>query len=627
MKICTSCKKELPDEVLFCANCGAKVESEQSNTEQKDAEILFCLSCGNKIGSGYEFCPACGNRISQQMEVEKGNEKEVPAVGKIRKKVPYLLLVLAVILIAGVGVLCIIWSTGKDYTDRLFYVKNDRLYMMDGKENANMLSGKVLDKIDNGNINEYDEAEYDEDDYYEDEDYEYEDCEAEPYEVEDYVTAYKDEKRIVYPEDMRYSYDEDEEDHVIQYSLYYRSLKDVNMEPVKIDSKIEDAYEVTEDGSRIFYKKAGDLYVYDFEKKEKIAKDVWQYELNNDGSKVVYSSASGLYCEENGTQKKLSDDLNEWFEVINDFSTIYYVNEDRKLYQASFDGNSKKIAENIIEEKTVADEPIIKVYDTGELYYIVNEEKQLKVKDYIVNDVAAGEVVEEPEYPELPEYPDWSDYDDEKAYEKACKKYNKAYEKWEESYAEYFAAYEAYETAASWNELNAEIEQAVFSVTDTVYYYYNGTESKEIGRVAGQNYNYIHCADNKPAYIFTNQNTVSIQPMKLSDYMGEDMTVEDITVNDLAAKLQNMFMTAAVDADYVLAFGGATQECPEMDMKTVQFSDDMDCITYLQDGDLVKIGIAEGKLQKEEIYDTDVLAFRYMNSAKNDIIYSNFALE
>ncbi len=644
MKICTSCKKELPDEALFCANCGAKVESEKNNTEQKDAEILFCPACGNKLDSGYEFCPACGNRIAQQMGLEKENEKKSLADGRTKKKGVYILLVLAVVLIAGVGALCIVWKTGKKNTSRLFYVKDDRLYMKDGKEDVNMLSGKILEKTENKDEYEYDEAmvateEYDEDEYYEDEDedeyyedeyYEdeyYEDQEAEPDKIEDYVTVYEDEERIVYPEDMLRSYDEEEDDHDIQYSLYYRSLKDPDTEPVKIDSKIEGYYEVTENGSRIFYIKNGDLYAYNFETKEKIGRNVEQFKVNSDGSRIVYCGGSGLYCKENGIEKMLSDTEHNWFAVSDDFSKICYVNEVQELYLADFDGNSKKLAENIDESALTGTSDlntyVLKVYNTGEVYYTVNEKKQLNAADYIINDVASGEVVEEPEYPELPEYPERSDYDDEKAYEKACKKYNKAYEKWEEAYAEYFAAYEAYETAASWNELNAEIEQATFSVTDTVYYYYNGTESKEIGRITGQGKCYDY-AEQKAAGIFACNDDTAVQSVKLSECMGEDGTVEDITVEGLVIRLQNLFPKDSSNSKAVLALGGVACELPDRTLQgayDICLHEDAGCITFLQDGDLVKIKITEGELQKEEIYDTDVLGYTYLDSAKDDIIY------
>ena len=43
--ICKNCKKEIPDNSLFCEFCGEKVVQSENNYSEKNIKI--CLSCGN----------------------------------------------------------------------------------------------------------------------------------------------------------------------------------------------------------------------------------------------------------------------------------------------------------------------------------------------------------------------------------------------------------------------------------------------------------------------------------------------------------------------------------------------------------------------------------------------------
>ncbi len=51
---CQQCGTELKDDVLFCRNCGAKVEKIQKR---------FCSKCGAEYELGCKFCERCGNNL------------------------------------------------------------------------------------------------------------------------------------------------------------------------------------------------------------------------------------------------------------------------------------------------------------------------------------------------------------------------------------------------------------------------------------------------------------------------------------------------------------------------------------------------------------------------------------
>ena len=55
---CHNCGNQLPNNALFCDNCGQKVESINKT------EDLFCGNCGAKLETGMEFCGECGAPVN-----------------------------------------------------------------------------------------------------------------------------------------------------------------------------------------------------------------------------------------------------------------------------------------------------------------------------------------------------------------------------------------------------------------------------------------------------------------------------------------------------------------------------------------------------------------------------------
>lgn len=615
MILCTNCKKELPDGAKFCDRCGTKVEqgAAQEKVEPVSAgaavpnrevmlngeavpegEFVFCPVCGDKIKAGYEFCPKCGSNIMQQLEAGTSKPAQKQAARGQRKRIAGILLAVAVLLGAGTGLFFLIRNLGKDYANRLLYVKDNKLFMADEKGEDGTAVSRKLDEeeLPQGFVGS----------------------------LQNYITVYKDDKRIVYPEKMTISDDGSFDD----YSLYYRSLKDAEAEPVKIDSGIQNAYRVTEDGNRIFYQKDSALYAYDFEKKEKIASDVSGYEISEDGSRVVYLCETGLYYKEDGKDKqKLSDsvrrDYGGEFYVTRDFSKVTYVTEDGALYQTAVDGKKSRIADNLGWGGVGA-------YDSGELYYCVSEEMTLKAADCITDDMSPSEPLAEPAEPEE-EQPDpiyREDFESDKAYKKASKKF----EKWLEAWEAYNEAYEAYEAAVEQSETIAAIMQEEISVTKYTYYYYDGTTSKELGTSIGD-FDIVAAADDKPVGIFYVMQDEQMPNLKLSDIWQDALDSEEVyemdeeempsfAVSEIEDALDEMEDGVALR----LAVGGVTQDlgiAEEIDGGGI--SPDGSCILYLEDGNLMQITVKDGKPQPAVAYDTDVAYFELSEDTGNDILY------
>ena len=57
--ICPRCKTRFPVEVIFCPNCGTRIEDVPPPTG------LICPKCGAALAEGAVFCPSCGVRVEE----------------------------------------------------------------------------------------------------------------------------------------------------------------------------------------------------------------------------------------------------------------------------------------------------------------------------------------------------------------------------------------------------------------------------------------------------------------------------------------------------------------------------------------------------------------------------------
>ena len=276
MKVCTNCKKELPDDAVFCDNCGTRVEEVNEIVAKK----------------------------------EKSNH------GLFRKGI----LILGVIVVVAGVVLGVVHFAGRN-TDvkgnAICFVSDNELMLLDQrmKETITLSKNYIQSLYAN---NEDDEDENNEDDtdavgVYEDENNENEAYKRNKIIKESInsITTYRDEKRVVYPDKLICV---PQNTNVESYSLYYRMLKGDNTDPVKIDSEVTGEYQVVDNGNKIVYQAGTDLYMYDFKEKKKLAKDVMEesmWQAAEDGSNINYISSDGkLYqVDADGTEKKIASGL------------------------------------------------------------------------------------------------------------------------------------------------------------------------------------------------------------------------------------------------------------------------------------------------------------------------------
>lgn len=61
MKICNVCGIELPNDAVYCKNCGEKL-------------LRQCSICGTELRQDYSFCPKCGNTITEKNPQKSTND-------------------------------------------------------------------------------------------------------------------------------------------------------------------------------------------------------------------------------------------------------------------------------------------------------------------------------------------------------------------------------------------------------------------------------------------------------------------------------------------------------------------------------------------------------------------------
>lgn len=57
--VCSVCKERIPDDAVFCPECGAPVSSGSVNR----SGIKYCPECGTEVGADDVFCPECGAEL------------------------------------------------------------------------------------------------------------------------------------------------------------------------------------------------------------------------------------------------------------------------------------------------------------------------------------------------------------------------------------------------------------------------------------------------------------------------------------------------------------------------------------------------------------------------------------
>jgi len=583
MKTCPNCNKELNDDAKFCAGCGAQIY-----------ETIFCPHCGKQTSTAFAFCQSCGASIAEQPA------KEQPAaVPKEKKKFPKKAIIFAGIGVAVVAALVVVillfsGGGGKAQNNYALYLKDNEIFFTDLRNGSEawQLTSRLVD------------AKNVPDEYLARAGY--------PLGICTYIS--EDGKYIFFPDKV--GRDDD------GFSLYYKEVAKPKAEAIKIDSDVN-TYTVNASATTVTYLKGeGNLYQYKIgeDSKEKIASEVRIFRVSDDGNKIIYlNSDDSIYLKIAGTEKqKLASDVSSLEHVTEDFTTVYYV-KDGSLYKQVKDEDKVKIASDIYR--------VLKIYDSGEIYYLTSESQEISLMDYVTDDMKDADAsITEPFYPSFPSppsYPYWWEYATDAEYDAAYAAYEEAYKAWETECDrmenEYYAALEAYNAKEYRDSLRAALEQETLEQANYSLCFYNGTEEIVITDAFVGDYEYSDytVASDAPVISYKAYNQSSLEKVKLSE-------IESIY------DIKNMVEAALFSSSerYIAVKGTATVVELEKEADYFRINSSGTVAYYIDDipadknhGELYRISISDGVVGKPELYDSDVFAAYCYFVSDNELQY------
>lgn len=633
--ICPNCNKEVFDGAQFCDGCGAKLP-----------ETVFCPHCGKRTSAGFAFCQNCGGAMASTPAMEQPVEEqpvlaqeppvfaeeqpifseeqpapvqeppvfseEQPAQPAEKRKLPK-----KAILFGGIGVavvavlvlvLVLIFGGNHAQNNCALYMKDNEVFFSDLKKGSEawQLTSHL---VDTDNVDDEDLADS-------------------GYMFGRYTYISEDGKYIFFPDKVG-----DDSDG---FNLYYRELAKPYAEPVKVDSGIR-YYTVNTSATLVTYLKGneGNLYQYWIgeNSKDKIASDVSGFIASDDGKKIGYiNSDKSIYLKYAGKEKeKIAGDIDTLEHITEDFTTAYYI-KDGSLYKQVEGADKVKIASNVSD--------VIKIYDSGELYYLSTESREIPLTDYVTDDMkAADAAIAEPSYPNYPDSPDapsrpyeWNyDTDEEydaayEAYEEAYNAYEEAYEAWEAEKQrmedEYEASYEAYREKLSRDSLRKDLEEYTYTLSETSLHYYNGKEDIVLSdSCAGKYSSYYAYASETPVivyYTFTRQEAGKVKLSEIDSYYDVYEVIGDKASTEVS-----------------LAYKGNASLIPQSEIATGFSINSSGTVAYFLDnvsddghGDLYRVSISNGVVGTPELYDSDVYnGMRFFINDDEFGYFKNFSLD
>ena len=404
---------------------------------------MHCPYCKANNKNSASFCANCGKSLLSQNNLENTEvnktDVNIPNFNIKSKstKKKKLFIVIAAMVIAAILIAIAANVTngslslgGNNSNSKFgFYIKNQELFGTDftGSENVQQISQTISGYFSESRAREIGSS------------------------ISEYCHIGKN-GTFFYVDDMRSSDD--------GIRLYYRNLNKPEKEPVYIDEDIV-SYVVSEDSDIVLYlQDGGGLYLYNIksETKEKIGSSVENYEMSPDGKKLVFINEDGgiFFKQTNKDAEIMAEYASNLAYVTKDISAIYY-EKGYSLYKFNIGADEPElIAEDINE--------VIKVYETGEIYYTKDNAITSSAWDFITDDMKeADDKIVRPEYPDI-EYPSIFS----PSYKTEKKEYDRVMSVYE-------AAKDLYDEKANRDKYRAEFTDMYVRDFDA-FYYYDGSE-------------------------------------------------------------------------------------------------------------------------------------------------------
>jgi len=236
-----------------------------------------------------------------------------------------------------------------------------------------------------------------------------------------------------------------------------------------------------------------------------------------------------------------------------------------------------------------------KTYESGEIYYLKSDKEKISLMDYVLDDMRDIDA-QITGAPKTPSYPSWWEYSTTEAYDAAVAQYEIDYEIYKEESKKYGEKLER-------DELRERLSNITIERSSYTLYYWNGTEEKILTDAFINDYTY-EAAKNKPVIVFGVYNQPSFNKIKLSGITD---------VYDVEQKVNSSLFSST---DRYISVGGSAAIIEQNSAKNFYIDDDGQTIFFIDNipenkeyGELYKIVVSNGKVQKPELYDSDVYKY------------------
>ena len=184
------------------------------------------------------------------------------------------------------------------------------------------------------------------------------------------------------------------------FALYYKGdelmYSKLSGKPFEITDEETYSFQMTKDGSKLFYLEEGKLYVRNVKKAkadpQQLVKSINSYTITEDGSKVFYLKDGALrWCDLKDNGEKIESNVSSYY-VSKDGKTLFYItSEDGKdtLYRATMSGKKVK-AEKVKSGYDISVEGITENFktivfavegeDSADLYTMTGKKDPVKVE-------------------------------------------------------------------------------------------------------------------------------------------------------------------------------------------------------------------------------------------------------
>ena len=293
-----------------------------------------CPKCGAKLQKGRRRCPECGEFVARRKS--KGL-LEKPA------------LIYGGIAAAAILVVVLIFAFAGGVKKNTLYLKDMELsYLASGSNKGVELTNKLVYEK---SMDQFD-LEYMANHYY-----------------SKLVKKSKNGDRIYYPSNII---------RLSNFTLTYRDLNEKDGEIVELAKGVSD-YKISEDGKKVVYVSEGTLYLYNGKEAIPMEKGVTNFEISKDGKKIIYINSERAVClNQSGKTKKLVKEVGT-LDYIDEALDVIYYTKNADLYRKEIGKDAKKLASKVAS--------VLKVYESGEIYYLKENEEKISAQDYVENDV------------------------------------------------------------------------------------------------------------------------------------------------------------------------------------------------------------------------------------------------